>query len=212
MNVLPPKFKEIYEEYYLLHPDASTLPATKLYYLHRQWFFPNHIDIMLDLVRKLRDSFYPDADLDTVLFASLLHDAGLVYKRTDRSPTGHENRSIEYATITLNKQGLADDFIQKVCMAIAATEPDVIPESEEAIIVRNADAYSHLSSMHFFAKAYFADDLVWYIDWLDKKVHGSLKKLTIPQLIEEKKPLVAEYEKLLELYRSHKNIRYIDRA
>jgi len=86
----------------------------------------------------------------------------------------------------------------------------VTPESEEAIIVRNADAYSHLSSIHFFAKAYFADDLLWYIDWFDKKIHGSLKNLTISQLIEEKQPLVTGYEKLLELYRSNKNTRYID--
>jgi len=82
MNTLPPRFKEIYEEYYLLHPDVSALPATKLY-------------VMLDLVRKFRDSFYPDANLDVALFAALLHDAGLVYKRTDRSPMGHENRSVE---------------------------------------------------------------------------------------------------------------------
>lgn len=212
MNALPPKFKEVYEEYYLLHPDASALPATKLYYLHRQWFFPNHIDVMLDLVRKFRDSFYPDANLDVALFAALLHDAGLVYKRTDRLPMGHENRSVEYAATTLKNHGLSDDFIQKVCVAIAATEPDVTPDSEEAILVRNADAYSHLSSMHFFAKAHFADDLLWYIDWFDKKIHGSLKKLTVPQLIEEKKPLVIEYEKLLELYRSNKNTRYIDQS
>jgi len=210
MNTLPPKFKEIYEEYYLLHLDATVLPATKFYYLHRQWFFPNHIDVMLDLVSKLRGSYYPDAKLDVVLFAALLHDAGLVYKRISRAPIGHENRSIECATFILSKHGFADDFIQKVCRAIAATEPDVTPESEEAIVVRNADAYSHLSSMHFFAKAYFADDLIWYVDWFDKKVHGSLKKLTIPQLIEEKKPLVIEYEKLLELHRVHKDIRYID--
>ena len=197
MNTLPPRFKEIYEEYYLLHPDVSALPATKLY-------------VMLDLVRKFRDSFYPDANLDVALFAALLHDAGLVYKRTDRSPMGHENRSVEQAATTLKNHGLSDDFIQKVCTAIAATEPDVTPESEEAIIVRNADAYSHLSSIHFFAKAYFADDLLWYIDWFDKKIHGSLKNLTISQLIEEKQPLVTGYEKLLELYRSNKNTRYID--
>lgn len=212
MHALPSKFKEVYEEYYLLHPSAATLPPTKFYYLHRQWFFPNHIDIMLDLVGTLRESFYPNANLEVSLFAALLHDAGLVYERTDRSPVGHENRSVEYATLILKKYGFDDVFIEKVCAAIAATEPDITPESEEAIIVRNADAYSHLTSMHFFAKAHFADDLLWYIDWFEKKIHGSLKKLTIPQLIEEKKPLIAEYDKLLELYRSHKDARYIDRV
>jgi hypothetical protein len=66
----------------------NALPATKLYYLHRQWFFPNHIDVMLDLVRKFRDLFYPDANLDVTLFAALLHDVGLVHERADRSPAG----------------------------------------------------------------------------------------------------------------------------
>lgn len=212
MQTLPPKFKEVYEEYYQLHPNAASFPPTKFYYLHRQWFFPNHIDTMLELVDTLRESFYPSANREVCLFAALLHDAGLVYERTDRSPVGHENRSIEYATLTLRKFGFDDTFIEKVRTAIAATEPDITPENEEAIIVRNADAYSHLSSMHFFAKAHFADDLVWYIDWFDKKMHGSLKKLTIPQLIDEKKPLIAEYDKLLQLYRSHKDTRYIDRA
>jgi hypothetical protein len=211
MDGLPPKFKEVYEEYYLLHPDAAALPPTKLYYLHRQWIFPNHIDIMLDLVGQFRQKFYPEANIDVALFAALLHDAGLVYERTERSPAGHENRSVEYATILLRKHGFSDDFIHRVSAAIESTEPDVEPASDEAIIVRNADAYSHLSSLHFVAKAHFADDLLWYIEWFDKKVHGSLKKLTISELIEEKKPLVAEYERLLAMYRSHKEVRFIDR-
>ena len=211
MHALPTKFREVYEEYYLLHPDAAVLPATKFYYLHRQWIFPNHIDIMLELAHEFRDRFYPNADLDVVLFAALLHDAGLVYERTNRSPVGHENRSVEYATNILKKHGFKVSFIQKVCTAIEATEPEVTPQSDEAIVVRNADAYSHMSSMHFFAKAYFADDLLWFIDWFDKKVHGSLKKLSIPELIEEKRPLVIEYKKLLSLYTRHKSARYIDR-
>jgi hypothetical protein len=57
--------------------------------------------------------------------------------------------------------------------------------------------------MHFFAKAFFADNIQDYIEWFDKKVHASLNKLTIPELIEEKRPLVAEYDKLLALYRKH---------
>lgn len=210
MSVLPAKFKEVYEEYYLLHPDASALPAAKFYYLHRQWIFPNHIDIMLGLIHKFRDSFYPNADLEVALFAALLHDSGLVYKRADRSPIGHENRSVEYAATILKKYDFTDDFINKVCIAIEATDPEMTPTSEEGILVRNADAYSHLSSMHFFAKAFFAEDLVWYIDWFDKKIHSSIKKLTIPQLIEEKKPLIIEYEKLLGMYRLNKGLRYID--
>ncbi len=196
-------FKKIYQEYYNLHPDASTLPKNKLYYLHRQWFFPNHIDIMLDCVKDFKERFYPNANEEVALYAALLHDAGLVYQRLGTSPKGHEEQSSLYATKILKENGFDDAFIEQVCAAIAATEPSVAPRTDEAIIVRNADAYSHLSSMHFFAKAYFADNIQDYIEWFDKKVHASLNKLTIPELIEEKRPLIQEYEKLMSLYKKH---------
>lgn len=211
MNVLPDKFREVYEEYYRLHPDADVVPKSKFYYLHRQWFFPNHIDVMIELVGEFRERFYPDANLEVAMFAALLHDAGLVYERSG-SPLGHEARSVEYATDILTRNGLESGFIERVGAAIRATEPKEAPTSDEAILVRNADAYSHLSSMHFIAKAHFADDLIWYIDWFDKKAHGCLQKLTIAELVAEKEPIVIEYEKLLKRYRYNQAARYIDRV
>jgi len=196
-------FKKVYQEYYSLHPDASTLPKNRLYYLHRQWFFPNHIDVMLDSVRDFKERFYPSADLEVAMYAALLHDAGLVYQRQDASPLGHEEQSCLYATKILADHGFDKSFIDHVCTAIIATDPANAAPTDEAVLVRNADAYSHLSSMHFFAKAFFADNIQDYIEWFDKKVHTSLDKLTIPELIEEKRPLIAEYDKLLALYRKH---------
>lgn len=211
MIILPLNFKEVYEECYQLFPDADASPDAKLRYLHRQWIFANHIDVMLNLVGDFRERFYPDADVEICLFAALLHDTGLVYGRSEAAPTDHESRSCEYAKLTLQKHGLSDSFIQKVCAAIAATDPESSPTTDEAIIVRNADAYSHLSTVHFMAKAYFADDLQWYLEWFDKKAHGCITKLTIPELIEEKQPLITEYEKLLATYRQYKDQRFIDR-
>lgn len=198
-------FQKVYQTYYNLHPDASTLPKNRLYYLHRQWIFPNHIDVMLELVRDFHERFYPAANLDVALYAALLHDAGLVYERTDASPVGHEEHSCEYATKLLTDIGHEAAFIEQVCVAIRATEPAVTPATDEGILVRNADAYSHLSTMHFFAKAHFADNLQDYIEWFDKKLHASLQKLTIPELITEKRPLVEQYEALLNMYYRHKD-------
>ena len=197
-------FQKIYKIYYNLHPDASTLPKNYLYYLHRQWIFPNHIDVMLDLVRDFHQEFYPSANLDVALHAALLHDAGLVYKRVDKSPLGHEERSCEYAIKTLTEAGYDKVFVEQVCMAIRATEPSFTPSTDEGILVRNADAYSHLSTMHFFAKAHFADNLQDYIEWFKKKVHASLNKLTIPELIERKRPLIEQYDALLDMYYKYK--------
>lgn len=208
MNTLPDKFDVVYREYWQLHPD--TQDSSELAYLSRQWFFPNHIDVMLSLVQEFHGRYFPSADIAVALFAALLHDAGLVYNRVDKSSVGHENRSCEYATLILQKHGFEEGFITAVCDAIAATEPEIEPMSDEATIVRNADAYSHLSTMHFIAKAYFAHDLLWYFNWFQKKIHTSLEKLTILELIEEKRPVVENYEKMLAMYEQYKDKHFID--
>ena len=79
-------------------------------------------------------------------------------------------------------------------------------ESRAGFILR-----ANLSTVHFLAKAYFADELPQYIDWFDKKAHGCIAKLTIPELIAEKQPLITEYEKLIATYRQYKDKRFIDR-
>jgi len=203
-------FKKVYEIYYNLHPSAESLPKSKLYYLHRQWFFPNHIDLVLENIQKFQAKYYPYADLKIALFAGLLHDAGLVYKRTETNPDGHENRSCEYAKMLLTQFGCTAEFIASVCEAIEATDSRTPPTTDEALLVRNADAYSHLTSIHFFAKAYFAEDVEMFIEWFTKKIEGTISKITIQDLIDETLPIVASYRKMLTTYNSNKSIRFID--
>lgn len=202
------KFSEIYNEYYLLHPDGESVPKTKFYYLHRQWFFPGHIDLVLENIVSFHKKYYPKSNLAVALFAGLMHDAGLVYQRTEASAEGHENRSSVYAQEKLQKAGFDKDFINKVIEAIEATDSKVAPTSEESLLVRNADAYSHITSLHFFAKAYFSDELDYFIDWFSKKIDSTFNKLTIPHLIEEVRPLIERYKKMLEIYEKYKDKKF----
>lgn len=198
------KFEKVYKEYYLLHPDGDSLPKSKFYYLHRQWFFPNHIDLVLENIEKFHSKFYPNADKTVALFAGLLHDAGLVYKRVEISAEGHENRSCEYARLILTKYNIGIDLIDKICEAIEATDSNNLPTLEESLLVRNADAYSHLVSLHFFAKAYFSDELDYFIEWFTKKIESTSSKLTIPELIDDINPLVERYRSMINIYNRHR--------
>lgn len=201
-------FKKIYNDYYLLHPDGNPLPKSKFYYLHRQWFFPGHINLVLENIELFHSKFYPNSNLSIALFAGLLHDVGLVYKRTEASPEGHEKRSCEYAKKKLRGEGFSENFIFNVCEAIEATDSKSKPTSYESLLVRNADAYSHLISIHFFAKAYFSDDLDYFIEWFTKKIDTTFSKLTIPELIEEVKPQVLRYKKMIQIYTTHKGKKF----
>lgn len=53
-------FKKVYDEYYNLHPSADSLPKSKYYYLHRQWFFSNHIDLVLENIKNFCEKYYPN--------------------------------------------------------------------------------------------------------------------------------------------------------
>lgn len=203
-------FKKVYSDYYMMHSDASTLPKENLYYLHRQWFFPNHIDIVLEKIVSFQKKYYPNSNLAVCLFAGLLHDVGLIYKRGSKDPIGHENRSVEFTKMKLVEEGLDQDFVDKVCICIEATDADSAPESEEAIIVRNADAYSHLTSIHFIAKAYFTQELESYIQWFAKKIESTFKKLTIEELMSEVRPMAEKYKAMIDLYTANKNKSFVD--
>lgn len=200
------KFKKVYKEYYLLHPDGHNLPKSKLYYLHRQWFFPNHIDLVLKNIDRFHSEYYPDSNKETALFAGLLHDSGLVYKRTESSPKGHEKRSCEYARMILTKHKIDKNLIEEICKAIDATDSSIIPNSKEALLVRNADAYSQLNSLHFFAKAYFSNEFDQFVKWFEEKVESSYKKITISELIKEVRPLLEKYRLMIKKYHSYKNV------
>lgn len=198
-------FQKVYETYYNLHPSYMGLPKFKYYYLHREWFFPNHIDIALDNIKDFHKRFYPKSDLSVSLYAGLLHDAGLVYKRIESDSTGHENRSSEYVRYLLPKFGLSINFINSVCIAIESTDSNSMPTNEESFLVRNADAYSHLISIHFFAKSYFAEDIETFIDWFTKKIESTFNKLTIPDLITEVTPMIESYRRMINLYNKNKS-------
>jgi hypothetical protein len=203
-NNFPENFREAYRNLYALHPPASNTEF-KFRYLNVSWFFPNHLHNVLYNVKKLAPQYFDESiDVGAALYGALMHDAGLVYKRESSDPKGHENRSVEYAEEQLRKLGYDNVFINKVAECIKATEPDYDSDLPEAVLVKNADAYAHLISMHFFAKANFANDIHEYVNWFAKKVETSFAKLTMPELQKELEPLVFSYRKMVENYRANK--------
>ncbi len=204
-------FKIAYNELYNLHPKA-TEEDFRFRYLKVDWFFPNHLHNVLIQIQEMSKKYFDDIDIQTCLYAGLFHDAGLVYKRESANPTGHENRSVEYAEIELKKLGYDDNFISKVSESIKSTEPDYDSPLPEAVLVRNADAYAHIVSMHFFAKSNFNKDIYSFIDWFDKKIKSTYSKISIPELQEEIKPLFSCYIKMIKNYRDNKDDRnFIDK-
>ena len=194
------KFKKAYADLYKLHPQIGE-QNPRFRYLRVDWFFPNHIHNVLEQVKDLGQKYFTSIDYEVCLYAGLLHDSGLVYKRETAEATGHEERSIEYAEKELKNLGYSQDFIIKVLECIRATNVGYDSKLPEAILVRNADAYAHLISMHFFAKANFANDIISFIDWFENKVERTYKKISIPELRLEIGPLVNYYQKMLENYR-----------
>lgn len=195
-------FKKAYADLYNLHPQADN-EEFKLRYLKVDWFFPNHLNNVLDNVKDFAHKYFSGAEVEVAMFGALFHDAGLVYKRENSDPKGHEERSIEYAAKELTSLGYEPDFIEKVSECIKATEPNYKTTTSEALLVRNADAYAHLMSMHFFAKANFANDIHEYINWFDKKANSTFSKLTVNELIESSEPLINSYRDMISNYKKN---------
>lgn len=151
------KFKQninkAYFDLYNLHPNQPDVFHFR--YLNQDWFFSNHLNLVLKNIKKFYKRFFPNANLEAALFGGLFHDAGLVFERESASPVGHESRSVTYAQLKLSELGYEKEFIDLVCECIAATESDLETEIPEAVLVRNADAYSHFTSIHFFCKIKF---------------------------------------------------------
>lgn len=197
-------FKIAYKNLYELHPPADNTEF-RFRYLKVDWFFPNHLHNVLDNVRDFGQKYFKEVDLDAAMFGALFHDAGLVYERAGADPKGHESKSVEYAQKELKKLGYEEEFIGKVSECIRATEPDHETSLPEALLVRNADSYAHLMSMHFFAKANFAGNIFDYISWFDKKVNATFFKLTIEDLITASEPLIKCYQGMIANYRKNKD-------
>lgn len=195
-------FQRAYTKVYKMHPNEPENPS--LQYVNREWFFHNHLDLVIQNAKNFQKKYYPRANLEVTLFAALFHDTGLVYKRESAAATGHENRSLEYAEKELNDMGYDKDFIKKVQHAIEATEPEIEPKTEEAIIVRTADAYSHFSSVHFFAKSNYSSEFTEFLIWFSKKIESTFKKLAIAEIKKEVRPTYEWYKRALDTYQTEK--------
>ena len=164
-------------------------------YCSQTWIFPQHIDIMLKLLDDVKDEF----DRDVCETAIILHDVGLVYKRESKDAIDHESRSVEFALNALKDRD--SKFVDHVVACIKATEPGHTPITIEEKIVRSVDTFSQIDSFHFFAKAYFAHDLEWFINWFDKKIENSKKKICLPYFVERAKPIQDLYARFVKEYR-----------
>jgi len=197
------KFKVAYGNLYKLHPSADN-DEFRFRYLKVDWFFPNHLHNVLKNIQIFADKYFKDINVEIALYGGLFHDAGLVFERDSPDPKGHESRSTVYAEKELKNLGYDDNFIEKVKECIRATEPKYKTELQEALLVRNADSYAHVISMHFFAKSNFASDIHQYVDWFDRKVNSTFTKLTIPELIEEVSVLLGFYNRMIDNYKENK--------
>ena len=169
-------------------------------YGRRSWVFPNHIDIVVDFSRQLAEKY--QADMETCMVGALLHDAGLAYKRESADPAGHERRSIEYAETFMPRYGYSGEFIKNVIQCIAATEPELEPETLEAKIVRSADAMSHMLSVHYLAKAAFSPDWAAGINFVERKIDKDFGKVCFDDERELVKPIYDYYGKVIRQYRT----------
>lgn len=206
-------FKNAYNTIYNLHPQIEN-ESFNLRYLRVDWFFPQHIHNVLSQILEVNKLYFDNkANLEVCLFAGLFHDAGLVYKRESASPKGHENRSVEYATLELKRFGYDSDFIEKVSESIKSTEPDYISELPEALVVRNADAYAHIISMHFFAKSNFSHDIQSFTEWFNDKLDITARKITVKELRQNISTLIDSYKKMIENYstRDTDKVSFIDK-
>lgn len=203
MNSFKDNFTKAYTDLYNLHPNDPD--AFNLRYVNRDWFFKNHLNIVLKNIKGFHKKYYPDSNLEASLYGGLFHDAGLVYERESASPTGHESRSVVYASNKLKELGYDESFITTVAECIAATESDHETELPEAVLVRNADAYSHFTSIHFFAKSNFSKTIVDFINWFSKKMDNTYKKLSIEEVRDEIKPLYDKYKGMIEIYNTNQN-------
>lgn len=165
-------------------------------YHEPSWIFPNHFDIMINLAKDMCKKYKGDIEICEI--AVLLHDTGLVYKRNKKSPKGHEDRSIEFANLILTKYNYNKK--QEVIKCILATDAKENPKFVNEKIVRTADALSQFISIHFFAKATFAEDWEFYKYWLEKKAKNNFKKICFPEERKKAKPVRDYIMNAIKLY------------
>ncbi len=195
-------FKEIYNEVYEMWEIENQDPENP--YRKRTWIFPNHIDLVIDWTKKLSAKY--NANEEICAYAALFHDIGLVYKRAkNTSPEGHEERSLEYTKDLLVKHNFQEYKINKILDCIKATEPGHEPQTVEEKIVSTSDFVSQFKSIHYFAKAVFADDINYFVKWFKKRIEVSFdKKIYFEDLREELLPIKKHYAEIIRLYEENK--------
>mgnify|MGYP001577698988 FL=1 len=188
--------KSVYDSVVELFPEDSG--KRELLYVRRNWIFPNHIDIMLDLINDMCSRY--GGDIVVCPLAAILHDTGLVYKRTSASSENHEKRSLEYAEQILKKHNIDANIIKSVLACISATEPKNEPKNVNEKIVRTADALSQFISVHFIAKAAFSESIEEYFLWLSKKLDTNFNKICFEQEQKKASPILEYYKEALKRY------------
>lgn len=190
-------FKEIYKEVENLFP--SLKPGERLHYKCREWIMPHHIDLVLNWTQKLAKKY--KANEEVCFLGGLFHDTGLVYKRISNSPYGHENHSVEFAEIILNKYKFPNETIEKVLKCVRSTEATVEPTNMEEKIVRTADALSHFFSVHFMAKSFFYNNWEVFIEWLEEKIRNNEVKLCLKDEKKVAQPIIEYYKQSIAIYK-----------
>ena len=193
---MQPIVKSVYDSVVELFPEDSG--KRELLYVRRNWIFPNHFDIMLDLISDMCSKY--GGDIVICQLAAILHDTGLVYKRTSASSKGHEKRSLEFAEQILKKHNVDVRIIKSVLACISATEPENQPKNVNEKIVRTADALSQFISVHFIAKAAFSENLEEYFSWLSRKIDADFKRICFEQEQKKARPVLEYYKEALKRY------------
>jgi len=195
-------FKKVRRDLLEIFPPESDDPRFR--YIKRTWIFPQHIDISVRFARELAVKY--GANEEVCALASLLHDAGLAYKRESADSVGHEERSAEYIKKFLPNYGYTESVIAKVAVCALATELETKISSLEEKIVRTADGLAHILSLHYFAKVSFSPDWESGVRFLEKKVKKDWEKICFD---DERNVARSAYEyinSIVKQYRGIKNI------
>ena len=152
-------------------------------YQNPEWIFPNHIDPMIEICNELCEKHNGNKEICEL--ACILHDTGLVYKRTQESPVGHEERSVEYACKIFEEFFIDKQMKEDIINCIIATECKGEVDNINERIVRTADNLSKFITPHFFAKACFSGNWEDYSEWLKNKVSKSYANICFKEEQEE---------------------------
>lgn len=191
------KFRKIYNDLINIFPPETD--DSRFRYLKRTWIFPNHIDIGIRFAQELAEKYH--ANIEICVLGSLLHDAGLAYKRKRSDSMGHEKRSVEYANKILSKYGYSQDTIVSILGCIRVTEKKAKPKTIEEKVVRTADALAHILSIHYFVKVSFSPDWESGVRFLEKKVEQDWQKIC---LNDERERVRSVYEYLKQIVKQYK--------